>query len=190
MPVDFFFDPPSYSIPKIGVLADFKWEHVPDREIAKVVAAEEQYLGFHLYMLGSLRFTEPGRVASPPYAYPLGLSVRAGAVKAAVLLAASICEAVLRSHAEKRDYALNPDPKKRTFGNVLGAWKDAAGAPYPDVAPIWEILQELHAVRNNIHLYKAAGDPEAQWAKVLEDEEEILQGSRQAIEHLATLRSP
>lgn len=162
----------------------FKWKHLKNPEVQYAIAAEEQYLQFHLYMLENLRHTEAGKIAAPTYVYELGLSVRAGAVKAAVLVAASIVEAALRALAELRGYALNKDPRRRTFGNVIAAWEDG-GAPRSEVAAIWPKVKSLHEVRNFVHLHKAAGAAEAAWECVLRDESALLQAALAAIEHVS-----
>jgi len=190
MAVDFFFEKPTFGIPELKPIAAFKWQHVPNEAIPPFLAAEEQYLAFHLYMLEHLRFTEAGRLngGQLPYVRPLGLSVRAGAIKAAVLLAASIIEAALRAHAEKRGYKLNPDPKRRTLGNVIRAWEHK-GKPHPDVEAIWPNVCGLHDARNSVHLYKAAGDDDASWQAILNNENQLLTGALCAIEHVAKIKS-
>jgi hypothetical protein len=155
------------------------------------LAAEEQYLTFHLYMLENLRFTAAGKLNEVPlpYSYPLGLSVRAGAIKAAVLLAASIIEAVLRAHAERRGYKkLNGDPKRRTFGNVIHAWEHE-GNPHEDVMAIWPTVLALHDARNSVHLYKAAAEEEAGWQVILNKEDDLLKGALTAIAHVSNIKS-
>lgn len=181
MATDFFFDKPTFSIPPLKPLAAFKWQRIPDEDIRYSIAAEEQYLLFHLYMLDNLRHTSSGQILAPPYVGRLGLSVRAGAVKAAVLLAASIVEAALRAIAEKRGYPLNPDPRKRTFGNVIRAWEED-GMPRADVAQIWPDVKAMHGVRNFVHLHEAAKDFDAAWEAILESEESLLSGAMRAID--------
>lgn len=186
MAADFFFANPTFTIQPLKPVAVFKWSRLGDPEVQYAIAVEEQYLGFHLYMLDNLRHTKAGRLTQPPYVAELGLSVRAGAVKAAVLIAASILEAALRALAEARDYPLNADPRRRTFGNVIRAWEQD-GAPRPVVAAIWPNVKAIHEVRNFVHLHKAAHDSEAEWGKVLENEQILLQGALHAIEHVAQI---
>ena len=188
MAADFFFNAPTYQVQSLKPVAVFKWSHLKNPEVQYSIAAEEQYLDFHLYMLNNLRHTEAGKLAHPPYVYELGLSVRAGAVKAAILVAASVIEAALRAHAELRGYSLNKDPRRRTFGNVIRAWEDA-GAPHPDVAAIWAHVQAMHEVRNFVHLHKAAGTADAAWGNVLAEERALLEGALNAIEHVAKIES-
>ncbi|MDD5366307.1 MAG: hypothetical protein PHR30_13290 [Gallionellaceae bacterium] len=102
MAADFFFQTPTFEIQPLKPVAVFRWQRLKNPAVQYAIAAEEQYLHFHLHMLNNLRHTEAGKLANPPYAYELGLSVRAGAVKAAILVAASIIEAALRTHAELR----------------------------------------------------------------------------------------
>jgi hypothetical protein len=186
MAVDFFFDPPTIGIPPLGALRAFQWEHMPEK-IRPVLAQESQYLQFHLQMLDRVKFTEAGRLHDKPWVKPLGLSVRAGAIKAAVLICASIAEAVLRASAETRGYPLPREPYRRTFGKVLDAWKQEDGKPRSDVAAIWPTLQNLRDIRNNIHLFKAADDPSASFDTILELEERILADAQAAIRHLSEL---
>jgi hypothetical protein len=188
MAADFFFHNPTFEIQHLKTVAVFKWQRLKNPEVQYAIAAEEQYLQFHLYMLSNLRHTQAGKISQPPYAYELGLSVRAGAVKAAILVAASIVEAALRTLAEMRGYPLNKDPRKRTFGNVIGAWEDA-GAPRSDVATIWPNVKAMHEARNFVHLHKAACDTEAAWDNVLKEERALLDGALSAIEHVAKIEA-
>lgn len=188
MAADFFFETPTFEIQPLKAVAVFKWQHLKNPDVQYAIASEEQYLSFHLFMLRSLRHTEPGRAASPPYAYELGLSVRAGAVKAAIMVAASIVEAALRALAELRGYQLNKDVRRRTFGNVIGAW-EMSGTPQPDVAAVWENVKAMHQVRNFVHLHKAAGDADAAWESVLINERALLDGALVAIEHVSKIEA-
>jgi len=188
MAADFFFDKPTFSISLLKPLAAFKWQRIPDEDVRYSIAAEEQYLQFHLYMLDNLRHTSPGQLLTPSYVGRLGLSVRAGAVKAAVLLAASIVEAALRAIAEKRGYTLNPDPRKRTFGNVIRAWEEG-GIPRADVAKVWPDVKAMHEVRNFVHLHEAAKDSEAAWEAILAGEEGLLSGAMRAIDCVSKINA-
>lgn len=186
MAADFFFQNPTFEIQPLRAIAVFKWQRLQNSEVQYAIAAEEQYLHFHLYMLGNLRHTQAGKLAQQPYAYELGLSVRAGAVKAAILIASSIVEAALRALAEMRGYPLNKDPRKRTFGNVINAWEEA-GAPRPDVVAIWPYVKAMHETRNFVHLHKAAIDTDAAWDNVLKYERSLLDGALATIEHVAKI---
>lgn len=190
MAVDFFFNPPTHSLPSLMALRLFRWGDIPHSDVAEVIAREEQYLSFHRFVLDHAKHTKAGCVGSPPYEHAIGLSVRAGAVKAALLVAASIAEGALRSHAEKRGYRLNSNPNKRTFGNVLNAWKTSRGRPKRDVRHIWTELQNLRDTRNNVHLFKAASDPSADFEQVLKDEAALLSGALKVVDEMATLKSP
>jgi len=186
MAADFFFQNPTFEIQPLKTVAMFKWQRLLNSDVQYAIAAEEQYLHFHLYMLSNLRHTQAGKLAQPPYVSELGLSVRAGAVKAAILVAASIVEAALRTLAEMRGYPLNKDPKKRTFGNVIRAWEEA-GVPRPDVATIWPSVKAMHEARNFVHLHKAASDTDAAWDNVLKEERALLDGALATIEHVAKI---
>ncbi len=186
MAADFYFLNPTYTIQSLKGVAAFKWQNLHDEDIKYSIAAEEQYLDFHLFMLENLRHTEAGQIANPPYVYELGLSVRAAAVKAAVLIAASIIEAALRALAESKIYPLNDEPRRRTFGNVIRAWEQN-GQPRPEVAEIWPAVKAIHEVRNFVHLHKAAKDSKAAWASILESEEGLLKGALHAIQHVSQI---
>lgn len=188
MAADFFFQNPTFDIQPLKPVAISKWKRLKSPEVQYAIAAEEQYLNFHLYMLSNLRHTQAGCITHPPYMYELGLSVRAGAVKAAVLVAASIVEAALRSLAEIRSYPLNKDLKRRTFGNVIHAWEDN-GTPRPEVAAIWPSVKALHETRNFVHLHKAATDADAAWANVLKDEQTLLNSALSAIDFVSKIEA-
>lgn len=149
MPRHFSLQPAEYQIPALGELR-WEWRNVPDGDARNVIAVEVQYLEFHRYLLASLRH----RDVAGGEEIPVGLSVRAGALKTATLVCASIAEATLRAHAERRGYPLHGDPRRRTFGNVLRAWQQQNGTARADVANVWPQLQRLHSGRNNIHLYR------------------------------------
>lgn len=187
MAADFFFQNPTFEIQQLKPAAVFKWKHLQNSEVQYAIAAEEQYLHFHLHMLNNLRHTRVGLVHQPPYAYELGLSVRAGAVKAAVLVAASIIEAALRALAELRGYPLKEDPRRRTFGNVINAWEEN-GTPRHEVIDIWPDVKAMHEVRNFVHLHKAAQENEAAWGNVLQSEQALLKGALNAINHVSTIQ--
>jgi hypothetical protein len=187
MAVDLFFEPPTIQLPQVAPLRAFRWGHLPP-SIAHAVALEEQYLSFHLEMLDRIHFTEAGKLVDKPWVKPLGLSVRAGAIKAAVLVAASIAEAVLRAIAEARAYPLPQQARHRTMGKVLGAWQDGAGQPNQEVSAIWPVLQSLHGIRNNIHLFKAVEDPTFSFEAVLAQEANLVPQIGPTINVLAALR--
>lgn len=187
MAVDLFIEPPTIQMLQVGPLRAFRWGHLPPA-IAHAVALEEQYLSFHLEMLNRIHFTEAGKLAQKPWVKPLSLSIRGGAIKAAVLMAASIAEAVLRAIAEARSYSLPTQARHRTMGKVLGAWQDKEGQPRQEVAAIWDMLQSLHGIRNNIHLFKAAEDPNASFEAVLVQEESLVPKINTTIDFLAALK--
>jgi hypothetical protein len=184
MAADFFFDNPTFEIPPLQPRALFGWQRLGNPEVQYAIAAQEQYLHFHMYMLNNLRHTSVGNLAAPPYRYQLGLSVRAGAIKAAILIAASIIEAALRAIAEARGYTLPADPRRRTFGKVIQAW-ETAGVPHADVAAIWADVLIMHSVRNTVHLHVAAVDTDAAWEQVLLSENALLTSALRAIEHVS-----
>jgi hypothetical protein len=130
------------------------WRNIPDAQARNVIAVEAQYLAFHHYLINSLRH----QAIEGGDAIPIGLSIRAGALKTATLLCASIAEAVLRAHAEARRYNLPTAAHRRTFGRVLRAWQLPDETPHPDIAPIWPQLQNLHSGRNTVHLYATIQD--------------------------------
>lgn len=184
MPRHFSLDPAEYQVPAIDELR-WEWRNIPDADARNVIAVEAQYLDFHRYLLGSLRH----RDAAGGAAIPLGLSVRAGALKTATLVCASIAEAALRAHAERRGYALPPNPRHRTFGKVLGAWQEADGAPRAEVAAIWAQLQGLHSGRNNVHLYGAI-EQDGGFYELLESETQALAHADQVLTLMKALESP
>lgn len=188
MAVDFLLDPATFAIPTMGTLRQ-AWQHIPNDRIRDAIAQEHQYLQFHQYLLESLRYTKCGHAADPPYKNQVNYTVRAGAIKAAILLAGSIAEAALRAHAEKRGYSLHNNLRKRTFGNVLAAWK-SGGNPRSDVNAIWPDLETLQDTRNNIHLFKAANDAKAKYSQVLADEAVFFGKVATIMNALQQLQSP
>lgn len=183
MPRRFFLEPAEYEVRAIGELR-WEWRNVPDRGALNLIAVEAQYLEFHRYLLESLRH----RHVNGGDAIRIGLSVRAGALKSAILLSASIAEAALRAHAERRAYPLPNNPRRRTFGRVLAAWQLPDETPRPDLAAIWPILQALHLGRNNIHLY-AAVEVGGNFYDLLQSERQSLDDADTALTVLKALQS-
>lgn len=180
----FSFEPASFDVPKL-VRFVFAWEHIPDAVVSNAIAVEHQYLEFHKYMLTSIRHADP---KYPRHAIPLGLSVRAGIIKAAILLYGSIAEAALRSHAEKRGIGLAPEENRRTFGNVIYSWKNDA-AEFPTIEPIWNDLVALLESRNMIHLFKSI-QTEKDFSDIIRSEEPLLSTGERVIEFLQKIKSP
>lgn len=179
----FSFAPDEYQAYAIDELRH-EWGNIPDPEARNVIAVEHQYLDFHRYLLNCVR--HQATTGSAPI--PIGLSLRAGALKAASLLCASIAEAALRAHAEARGYGLPQQPWRRTFGRVLSAWQNSNGVPHNDVAPIWNELQRLHAGRNNVHLYRAI-ELGSDFYDILAAEEASLIEAEKVLVHLKLIVS-
>jgi hypothetical protein len=187
MPRDFYFSPPTCSLRTLGELrAD--WINIKDVKVRNVVAVEAQYIEFHRFVLKNVRHVEQG--ATLASGMPLGMSVRAGALKALMLMSAAVCEAVLRYHAERRGYSLPNQAKHRTYGKVLDAWKDASGSPHPEVAAVWPVLTSLRKHRNNVHLFSAAADSQAEFEYINKAELKILKGIDDTFPSLQALTSP
>ncbi|HET7230928.1 MAG TPA: hypothetical protein VFJ16_13040 [Longimicrobium sp.] len=181
MATRFFFEPAHFALPSLSELKA-RWRFIPDLPIRDMIAAEHQYLHFQEeFLLRHLKYETPrGWVGQ------FGLSARAGAVKAAVLLYGSIIEAALQSHAHARGYA---KPGKRLmFGEVLKAW-EKAGAGARELAEIWDDIQLIKDRRNTIHLAKAAADSDAHHWAVLQREEELLSAGRKVLTCLQRLNS-
>jgi hypothetical protein len=184
MPRHFSLNPAEYQISTIDECRR-EWWNVPDADARNVIAVEAQYLEFHRYLLGSLQHCDVA--GGDPM--PLGLSVRAGALKTATLVCASIAEAALRAHAEKRKYKLPSNAMYRTFGKVLGAWQLPNKTPRAEVAAVWPHLQSLHSGRNNIHLYGAVQNG-GDFHDVLQSEVQSLENSDAVLVALKALVSP
>lgn len=184
MPRIFTLDPSEYTVPSISSYR-IRWQNIPDEEAKNIIAIENQYLNFHVYLLKSLRHKAPTGASAP---IGIGLSVRAGALKTALLICGSIAEAALRSHAEKRNYPLPPILHRRTFGTVLKAWCDKKGNPHEDLKTIWQLLQDLCSNRNNVHLYRAIEKNE-DFQRILIAEEDAINNAIRILKHLQTLKS-
>lgn len=179
----FSFDPEEFSVSSIENFRG-QWANVPDTEARNVIAVESQYLEFHQYLIEGVRH-EPLEGGDR---IRIGLSVRAGAIKTAILICASIAEAALRAHAEARGYDLPRSSRAKTFGRVLGAWQQQNRNPHPDVAPIWDQLQRLHQGRNNVHLYRTVDEKE-NFYDILDAESRSLREAEEVLRTLQELRS-
>jgi len=189
MAVDYLLEPATFDAPKVESLRN-QWRHIPEVNIRNIIAQEHQYLHFHIFVLNNLRFTSVGSACNPPYRKPIDYTLRAGAIKAAVLIGASIAEAALRAHAEHRQFeGLASQLHRRTFGNVLNAWQNNS-TPHTDVAVIWNELNNLKSIRDNIHLFRAANDPNAHYKQVLQVEQQTFDKLEKVIAHLQQLQSP
>jgi hypothetical protein len=179
----FCFAPDHYRTPTV---AEFRhaWRRLPYPEARNVVAIENQYLDFHRYLIESIRH----QATTGGEAIPLGLSLRAGSLKAASLICGAIAEAALRAHAEARGYELPAQPRLRTLGRVLGAWQDRRKRPRADVAPIWDELQRLHLGRNNVHLYRTV-EARSSFYQILAMEKVSLDEAERILRHLRELSS-
>jgi hypothetical protein len=184
---DFYYHPPTCAILSLGELR-LEWEHVKDLKVRHVIAVETQYIAFHRFVLRNTRHVEEG--AKMAGGLPISRSVRAGALKALMFMAAAVCEAVLRYHAERRGYKLPTNPKHRTYGKVLDVWKDASGNPHPELAGIWSVLTSLRKHRNNVHLFSAAADAQAEFEYINGAETKILDGIDLCFPKLQALTSP
>jgi hypothetical protein len=114
--------------------------------------------------------------------------MRAGALKAGLLICASIAEAALLAHAEARGYSLPMRRSLCTFGRILKAWRTRHAKPHEDVAVIWDDLERLHAARNDVHLYRAI-ERGRDFYDLLEAEETALKQGERVLAHLRTVRS-
>jgi hypothetical protein len=137
-----------------------------------------------------IRFTAEGCCQKPTWSKPLSLSVRGGAIKAAILLTASISEAVLRHHAERRKYPLPQNPKHRTFGKAIKAWIDRNDQPRSEVAAIWRELNAINRHRKHIHLHDAASDADSGFNHVLRVETRIFRIIDSVLEALRGIVTP
>jgi hypothetical protein len=163
-----------------------RWGNIPDVTVRRYMAQEHQFLIFHEKLCGGLR-SRPNRSGGrSKEAKPLDLTLRAGFVKAGILICASICEAALRAHAERRGYHGLKKEHQRTFGTVLEAWK-----PHKqEIIQIWDDLQRLKELRNNVHLFKAARDPNADFRNLNKEEERLRRRTKEVLDALMAIMSP
>jgi hypothetical protein len=95
-----------------------RWRFLPDKERAKIIAAQLTYLDFHEWLSNNLRHhTRPDLRESDPS--PLVFDVAEGFVRTDVLLYAAICEAALYAVAKKAFDSATTTPKP---AYLLGAF--------------------------------------------------------------------
>ncbi|MFO0904270.1 MAG: hypothetical protein U0939_14805 [Pirellulales bacterium] len=185
MPFDLVLNPATVKVPQVRTIEKW-WGNVPDVTVRKYMAREHQYLLLHEAVLSSIHYTYPNWMKQkPPKMEPLDYTLRAGFVKAAVLIYASLCEAALRAHAEKRGYTLPANARHRTFGKVIAAWNGQ-----PEVATVWTDLGDLRDMRNNIHLFVAAGNPKADYKNIIAQEATMLGTANTVLGELMKITSP
>lgn len=187
MPRRFLIDPEDHEIPSLDHYRQH-WSNLPSTaqfitwRAKDQICATNQYFDFHRLLLDRVKHRHAEEDWQP---MPLSLSVRAGALRAAVLIGVSVIEAAIRMHAEHRRIAgLGNKP---TYGRVLRCWLDDP-THSPALAPVQTTLEELRDLRNEIHLYEAA-QQEQDWARTLEDETLILQRVDEAIDFVQGLVS-
>lgn len=185
MSFDLIHNPTTVKVPQVRTIENW-WCNVPDATVKKYMAREHQYLLLHESILNSIHYTYSNWMKQkPPRMEPLNYTLRAGFVKAAVLIYASLCEAALRSHAEKRGYSLPKNPRHRTFGRVIAEWSGQ-----PEVAVIWNDLGHLRDMRNNIHLFAAAGNANADYRSIIAQETTMLATANTVLDELMKITSP
>lgn len=178
----FYFEPPNFRIPRLRDL-DARWSGIPDREVRSMIVVENQYLEFHLFALHSLSFRWEKRNGF--ITGRIDHSVSAGAVKAALLLQASIAEAAMRAHAESRNYRLPNNSRHRTFGKVCAAWEEAN---YAELHPVWADVQSLKDQRNLVHLYLGA-EQANDYRELLHAENDLVAAGQRVLERLCQITS-
>lgn len=179
----FHLEPNAFSIPSLRDVAK-EWSSIPDPRIRGMIAVEYQYLVFHRYLLASLHFTWYAGYGLTIEG-KLDHSIRAGAIKAPVLVSASIVEAALRAHAEKRCLDLPKNERHRTFGAVIDAWEKSC---IDELQEAWNDIKLLKDHRNTVHLYKAA-EERKDFREALAAEERLLGAAEHAIAAVKRLRS-
>lgn len=187
----YLFDPPDISLPTLSVLRDFMWEHIPDGALKDCIVQEEQSLAFHKAMLKQLCFQGSG--PAPSRARPIDLSLRAGIIRSAVKLYASIAEAALLYHGVRRGFInLDPSQGRWTLGKIKRAWErpPGSGTPQPDVAAIWADLGTLQDIRNHVHLLEMARGQGHEFRDLNAREQELIEAGKRVLGRLRDLQSP
>lgn len=186
MPVDFFFEPATVKIKTLDLLR-FDWFNIPDPESREIIVVEYQYLLFQIDMLNQLMFTKEGCVVSPPYKKLLSYDLRVGAIKAILLVASSIVEEALLSHAIKRNYLLPSNENERTFGVIIGAWREIG----------WKDIDERNAkrimwlnhMRNNVHLHRIIKSKKDLYEQISKQEKKYLERVNGVIDIVSKIKS-
>lgn len=151
----FTFSPDIFGVQTIKSLEGY-WPNIGDKAVRKLVATEHQYYLFHRFVLESVRHAGPADPADPAdlgQTLPLGLSVRAGALKAARLIVGSIAEAALRFHAEKRGLRLGRRPTLGTVISKLETLRDR------EINALLPLAKKVLSARNDIHIYRQIESP-------------------------------
>jgi len=159
------------------------WPNLHDAELRAHVAVEEHYLTFHRRLLGSLQ----ANMGLEQGFQPIDWSLRAGMIRASVILFGSIAEAVLLDHAAARQMQ---HPRKGrvtlagrwTLGTLTNVWATAGSAEYDQIRADVESLRDM---RNNIHLSRAVADRH-RWQDVIAAEEALVEAGDRVIAALRT----
>lgn len=182
----FLIDPPVHSIP---TLEDYQaqWPHLKarqshvaqDERFIELILGAHQYFEFHLMLLDRVKHQHVDQDKEP---LGLNFTIRAGAVKSAIISGVSVIESVLLFHAQSRHIRISD---KATFGSLVVAWK-ADKRHWADIKPINASLSRLLKVRNRVHLYSS---PNTTWENVLTSEEEDLEKVHECIAFLQKLKT-
>lgn len=172
-----------FEIPSIHHL-ELEWAGAAHEQLARQIGFQDQFRRLYRHIFLQLQSVPADRRNLPPM--PLSLSVRAGAIKAYVLLTVSIAEGALAALGDERGLGARPgELYQRTFGQLLSAWVENS-VPRPEVAEIWDHLQLLNRYRNYVHLNRAV-QQQVTWQDVIQNEQVILDAAERVVAHLKEL---
>ncbi len=180
MPRSFSFLNPNYEPPNAMAMRVFGWQNMTNREVAEQISFQQQLLYFLEYQLDNLVHSDPLQPDRRPM--PLGLSLRAGVVKAYALAAASIIEGALSELGSLRGHDAEMLHRK-PLGGVLTYFSQHM--PH-EIAEITDDLQVVKRYRDYVHLGRAAQNAETSyWENVLANERNIRDAVDRVISHLS-----
>jgi len=152
MVTNFSLVPKDFVIPSLKNLRR-EWQNITDKAFQETIVREYQYFKFLVYVLNSLHYTS--EIVKNPR--KISFDLRASFIKSAIISASCIMEAVLLFHAQKRNYKdLHKNEEKRTFGNIINAWKKDSNGSKEIGGQNLELLEVFLNVRNHIHISKSA----------------------------------
>lgn len=185
MPVELLFNPAEVDIPTVNAIRA-EWPHVLERRVQQALAQEEQSLRFHRCLLAQLRCTQDGA----EWERPVDLTWRAGLTRSCILQAGSIAETCLWYHALRRGRQRPPNDRGWTLGAALSRWDgNGQGPPDPDIALIWEAVQEIKDIRNHVHLLRRLNDDNGDFEWLNGEENRLLGEVDRVVAHLKQLQS-
>lgn len=191
MTTEYFFEPQRIDIPSRENLRTV-WNGILDIPSREILIKEHQFLIFQLGLLDKLKFKSTD-LNNNITDGPIFDGLRVGAIRAALMVTASITEEALLCHAISRRYKFEKQENgndKQMLGEVAYVWKNQN---WPDLGKkIGGKIHWLMDIRNHVHLRKIIENGDRQdkfYLSIERNESKYIARANTIIEALTMLRS-